>query len=99
MQLATAASELLALAALFGFGGAAVTTIVRVILADVPATRAWLSRKPLSCDLCMAWWTAALPVVFVVEFRNLVIALPATGIAWLVLTLGRHGEPPGSVLD
>ena len=99
MQLVTAASELLALAALFGFGGAAVTTIVRVILADVPAMRDRLFRKPFSCDLCMAWWTAALPVIFWTDFKTIPIALPATGIAWLVLTLGRHGEPPGSVLD
>lgn len=36
-----------------GLGASGLTAIVRAV---VPQT--WLLHKPLSCDLCMSWWSS-----------------------------------------
>lgn len=47
------------LSALVGIGGYAVTRTVREWLRDGPRRKVWLTRKPLSCNVCMSWWTTA----------------------------------------
>jgi hypothetical protein len=36
--------------------GAAAAGVAHVVRAIAPIP--WLMRKPLSCDLCMSWWTS-----------------------------------------
>jgi hypothetical protein len=89
------ASELVAVAALWGFGAAALATVIRTFFAG----HAIVQRKPLSCDLCMAFWCVTVHAIVLGYDVSPVVLSPAVGLAWLVLTLGRHGEPPGSILD
>lgn len=45
--------SLLALAVTVGLAASGTTAIIRAI-----APQSWLLVKPLSCDLCMSWWSS-----------------------------------------
>jgi hypothetical protein len=49
----------LVLAVFFGLAASGITAIIRAV-APVP----WLLVKPLSCDLCMSWWSSLAVVLF-----------------------------------
>lgn len=52
---------LLAIALLFGLAAAGITATVRAVVQE--ARPLWLLEKPLSCDLCMSWWSSLSIVV------------------------------------
>lgn len=43
---------ILAHALVLGLAAAGLTAVVRAVVPTL-----WLLHKPLSCDLCMSWWT------------------------------------------
>jgi len=47
----------LTIALLFGLAASGLTAIFRVTIGDRKPE--WLLHKPLSCDLCMSFWTTA----------------------------------------
>ena len=51
----------LALVVLFGLAAAGLTAVVRAVEGEANPT--WLLEKPLSCDLCMAWWSSIAVVI------------------------------------
>lgn len=45
--------SLLALVVTVGLAASGTTAIIRAVVPQL-----WLLRKPLSCDLCMSWWSS-----------------------------------------
>lgn len=69
-----------------GLGASGVTAIIRAV---VPQT--WLLHKPLSCDLCMSWWsslalTATLATVEPMSIAQSVVVVTGGVGAALLLT-------------
>ena len=47
---------LLATAILVGLAASGLTAVIRAVVQEVRPL--WLLHKPLSCDLCMSWWSS-----------------------------------------
>jgi hypothetical protein len=52
----------LVLAVFFGLAASGITSIIRAVVQE--ARPLWLLEKPLSCDLCMSWWSSLAVVLF-----------------------------------
>lgn len=73
----------LPLALLFGLAASGLTAIIRVTIGDRKPE--WLLHKPLSCDLCMSFWTTVAVVI------GWTIQHPAPGIEGAIGALAGVG--------
>lgn len=97
------AITLLVLTLLSGLASFGIAVGARVVVNDW-VSPALLAMKPLSCDFCMASWSG-LPfsiLLSITDFARadalVVTSVPATGLAFLLLKLKAHLEPPDPVI-
>jgi len=78
--------SLLAFVLLLGIAAAGAVAVVRAAVQEVRPL--WLLEKPLSCDLCMGWWSSVALVLFaLVAGRLEVLDAPLAGLASTAVSL------------
>ena len=61
--------SVLVAAVLVGLAASGLTAVIRAVVQE--ARPLWLLEKPLSCDLCMSWWSSLVFVIVLLLAREI----------------------------
>ena len=81
--------SLLPLAFVLGLAAAGAVAVVRAVVQEVRPL--WLLAKPLSCDLCMSWWSSVAVALYALALDLLdapvapLAVLASTGVCLAVV--------------
>ncbi len=79
--------SLLPLILVIGLASAGAVAVIRAVVQELRPL--WLLYKPLSCDLCMAWWTSLGAIPFVSEsirvFDAALVVFGGVGVSLLAI--------------
>jgi hypothetical protein len=79
--------NLLPLIFVIGLASAGAVAVIRAVVQELRPL--WLLYKPLSCDLCMAWWCSVGAVPFVAEsirlFDAALVVFGGVGVSLLAV--------------